>query len=390
MAGVTAEGFTKKTVEEIKQEIQDDQLSNVSPTLNQASNQPLGQMNAATSKKAAEIWELAEVAYNAFDRDAAEGRALDNLGTLTGTPREVAKKSKVTCTVNVNASFSQGAGLMMANVTGQPDRKFVNQDTVASVGGGNVTAVFEAVDYGPVPANAGTLTAITNPVTGWNSITNPTDAVLGSLVETDTSYRQRQIDELTAPGSSTCDAIRADLLKVTGVQQAFVFENVTLFTDSDGVPGKAIECVIYDGAGVDANDNEIAQAIWDSKPSGAETYGTTTATAIDSTGTSRTVMFSRAAIIPVYVKLTLTTDSRFYPTNGDDLVQDAVATLGNAKHNLDDDVIVLAVGSYALTIPGVIDADVRVGLAPSPSSTANIVITGRQIARFDTSRVEIA
>lgn len=388
MAGVTSQGFTKKTIEEIKAEIEDEQLSTIDPALNLSSNQPLAQANAIFAKKAAEIWELAEVAYNGFDRDSAEGRLLDNVGSLVGTPREAARKSEVTCTVNVNAGFSAAAGTMMANVTGQASVKFVNKSTVSSVGGGDVTAIFEAVDYGPVVANAGTLTQITSPVTGWNSITNPTDAVIGALEEADTAYRQRQDDELAAGGASTVDAIRVDLLQVNGVQQAYVFENTSLTTDDTGLPGKAIEAVIYDGAIPAADDEEIAQAIWDTKPSGAETYGTDSATAIDSAGNERVVNFSRASLVNVYVKLTLTIDSRLFPSNGNDLVKEAVAVNGNLL-NLGDDVYVLAVGSWALKVPGVLDAVVRVGLTASPSGTSNLSITGRQIARFDTSRVEI-
>lgn len=388
MAGVTAEGFTKKTVEEIKASIEDEQLSTISPTLNLSSNQPLGQANAIFAKKAAEIWELAEVAYNGFDRNSAEGRLLDNVGSLTGTPREAARKSEVTCTVNVNAGFSAAPGTMMANVNGQSSIKFVNKAAVSSVGGGDVTAIFECTEYGPTVVNATTLTQITSPVTGWNSITNPTDAVVGALEEKDPAYRQRQDDELAAGGASTVDAIRVDLLQVNGVQQAYVFENVTLTTDETGLPGKAIEAVVYDGAIPAASDTDIAQAIWNTKPSGAETYGTSSANAIDSAGVTRVVNFSRATLVNVYVKLTLTIDSRLFPSNGNDLVKESIAVNGNLL-NLGDDVYVLAVGAWALKVPGVLDAVVRVGLTASPTGTANLSITGRQIARFDTSRVEI-
>lgn len=391
MAGITAEGFVAKTIEEIKAELETDQLTTISPSLVLASDQPIGQLNAASSKIAAEIWELLAIAYNAFDRDSAEGRLLDNVGAITGTPREAARKSLVTCTVNLGSSFTQVAGAMMCHVSGQETLKFTNRDTVTSTTSGNYSAVFESVDYGPVNANAGTLTVITNPVTGWNSVTNALDAVPGALQETDADYRQRQQDELTSVGSSTVDAIRADLLQVDNVLQAFCFENVSLVTDADGVPGKAIECVIYDGAAPIAVDTEIAQAIWDSKPAGCETYGTTTANAVDAQGNTRPVKFSRAGIVNIYLEYDISIDAAKFPVDGTTQVKDAAVAKGNAL-NLDNDVIALVMRSAVLTpvVTGVVDVvALRLGITASPAGTANLTISGRSIARFDTSRVVV-
>lgn len=389
--GVTAQGFTKKTLEEIKLELEADQLATIDPALNLSADQPVGQLNAAFSKKVAEVWELAEVAYNAFDRDAAEDRLLDNVGSITGTPRRGSTKSTVDCTVNLGAAFSQAPGAMMINVLTEPTIRFVNKDAVVSVGAGNYTATFESVDYGPVAANAATLTQITNPITGWNSVTNPLDAVHGTLVEEDADYRQRQDDELTAGGSSTVDAIRTDLLKVKHVLQAFCFENVTLYTDSAGVPGKAIECVIYDGAAPTASNTEIAQAIWDSKPSGSETYGTSTANAIDSLGIVRPVKFSRAVVTNIYLEYDVTVDASKFPVDGLALIKNAAVAKGNAL-NLDGDVVALVMRASVLSpvVPGVTDVvALRLGLAASPVGTSNLSITGRAIARFDTTRVVV-
>ena len=393
MAGVGPTGFVGKTVEEIKGEIEDDLLATLSPSLNLSPDQPFGQINAAHARKLAELWEVAAVAYNAFDRDAAEGRLLDNVGTLTGTPRDPARKSTVTVSLGLNAGFSQPAGAMMCNVVGQPTIRFTNKSTVASVGAGTYLAVFEAVDFGPVVANAATLTQITNPITGWNSVTNPLDAALGALVEEDPAYRQRQADELTAAGSSTVDAIRADLLKVSKVLQAFVFENVTLATDGNGLPGKAIECVIYDGAAPTASDTAIAQAVWDSKPSGSQTFGSSSAIAIDALGIQRTVFFSRAAVLNVYLEYDIKVDASRFPVTGVQLVKDVAVAEGN-QGNLGDSVIALLLRSCVLEknagVPGVTDVvALRLGLAASPVGITNLTVTGRSIARFDTTRVVV-
>lgn len=388
MAGVTPQGFVAKTIEEEKASIEADELSTIDPALNLQPEQPVGQLNAIVSKKLAELWELGAVAYNAFDRDAAEGRLLDNIGALTGTPREPARKSQVTVTLTLGAGFSKAAGEMMANVPGQ-DAKWTNRDAVTSTSAGTYSAVFESVDYGPIPANAGTLTQITNSLAGWTAITNPLDATLGALEETDTAYRQRQEADLAAPGASTVDAMASDIRDVAGVEQAFVFENTSLVTDGEGLPGKAFEVVIYDGAVPAADDDEVAQAIWDSKPSGAQSYGTSSGTAIDKNGDPQTVYFSRAVVVPIYLEFDVSVDAQKFPAGGATLIKTAATDRGN-ELALGDDVVALVIASAALSVQGVKDVtSLRLGLAASPVGTANLTIGSRSIAKFDTSRIVV-
>ena len=120
------------------------------------------------------------------------------------------------------------------------------------------------------------------------------------------------------------DACVASLLalKVIGsptenaVIQAFVYENDTDVVDSFSVPAHSMHVVVYDGIVPLASNVQIAQAIWDNKPSGTATYGGTSALATDSQGKSRTVNFDRATIVPVYISLTTTRGSTFDATNG--------------------------------------------------------------------------
>lgn len=390
-AGVDANGLTIKTVEDIKREIEEDLLSNLDPTLVTDASQPIGQINAAFSKKAAELWELAQVAYNGFNRDASEGTQLDNVGALTGTPRDAARKTRVKCTLSLGASFSQPAGALMAHVDGNEELQFVNSDEVTSTSAGDYEAWFEATVDGPIFVNAGTLTQITNGVSGWNSVTNENDGIVGANIEEDEDYRIRQVDELFAGGSSTVDAIRVDLLEVPGVQQAFVYENVKMATDANGVPAKAIECVIFDGIVPGADNDAIAQAIWDGKPSGSETFGEIAANAIDQEGVVRVVYFTRSTVKPVYLEYDVKIDAARFPPNGAALIKEAAVKKGDDR-KVDDDVIALALRAAPLepVVRGVVDVvALRLGFAASPVGTTNLAISIREIADFDTSRIVV-
>lgn len=388
MAGVDAAGFTKKTIEEIKKGIEDDLLTTIAPDLVLASNQPIGQIISAISRVAAEIWELAEVTYNGIDRNAAEGKQLDNVGALTGTLREAARKTRVLCTLDLGAAFSQPAGALMANVAGNPDLKFVNANPVTSTTAGSYTGIlFESLADGPTYVNAHTLTSITNAVTGWNAIDNPEDGVPGAFLEEDGDYRIRQESELSAGGASTVDAIATDVLQVPGVQQASCYENVTMHTDSNGVPAKAIEVIVFDGVIPSASNDAIAQAIWESKPSGAEAVGYTSGTAVDSQGDKREVAFSRAIIRDIYLSYDVRVDASRFPIDGIQRIKEVAVQRGDARDQ-DDDVIALSMRAAPLDVPGVVDVmTLRLGFSSFPSGTANLPISVRERADFDTSRI---
>ncbi len=387
--GLTSTGFVAKTIEELLADIGAEQLSTIDPALDISPDQPLGQINGIFSKKLAEIWEALATAYNAFNRAAAEGNLLDAIGLLTGTIRLPATKSTVTCTVGLSASTTLSAGAV-ANVSGQPSTRFVLVTSVTSTTAGNYSAEFEAEVTGPVPANSGTLTVITTPASGWLTVTNSLDAALGTDIETDAAYRLRQVAELASPGACTVDAIRADVLRVPGVLQAFVFENTTMTTDGDGVPPKAFETVLYDGAGLDADNPELAQVIWDNKPAGIETYGATGANATDSLGVPRAVEFSRATVKTVYLTYTLDVDPLHYPADGDAQVKAAAIAKGLTYLNLGIDVVALVFRAQALLVEGVNDVtSFTLGFTATPVGTSNLTIGSREIGVLDTSRIVV-
>lgn len=397
MAGLTPTGFTAKTIEEIKAEVEADFLALVDPALDLSPDQPFGQIVGIVAQREAKLWELLAVAYGGADPRAAESFLLDGVAAITGTVRAGETKSRVFADCNVNAAFSALAGTMFCNPTSSPGSVFTNVAAVGPLAAGVYSIEFVATAFGPIVANAGTLTVITSPVSGWNSVTNPTDAQVGAAQESDASLRAKRENELSAAGACTNDALRADLLRIEHVDgvrpitQAFVFENTSKVTDANGLPSKSFEAVIFDGISPLATDAEVAKVIWGSKPSGLESYGTTSVNIVDSTGTTRIVKFSRATIKNVWLEADVSVDVNAFPLTGTTLVKDAIVALGKSHQNLGIDVVSAKTKSWALTVPGVLDVTaLRLGFAVSPVGTANLVITGREIANFDTSRITVA
>ncbi|MGC8170052.1 baseplate J/gp47 family protein, partial [Salmonella enterica] len=57
---------------------------------------------------------------------------------------------------------------------------------------GLITVTATCAAIGAVSAPAGTITTINTPTRGWQSVTNPADAVPGAEVESDAALRSRQ------------------------------------------------------------------------------------------------------------------------------------------------------------------------------------------------------
>lgn len=393
MAGFSSAGFTAKTIEEVRAEIVAALLTRISASLDLSEDQPMGQVIAITSQREAILWELVALLAKALDPDAAEDWLLDAVCALTGTIREQARKSKVFVNCNVNDGATFTAGQIMINVAGQPDVKFVNKNAEGPLTPAGVHSIeFESVEYGPIVANATTLTTITAAVSGLNSVTNPLDAAPGALREDDTTLRVRREQEIAATGACTPPATRSDVLQVPGVQQTYVFENVTDTTDVNGLPAHSMETVVFDGDPPEAVNADIAQAVWKSKPSGGNTHGTTTVLIEDEASqTIRAVKFSRATIKDVYVVLPdLLVDPEEFPANGAELVKAAIVAAALKHQNLGIDVVSKRIAAACFAVVGVLDVPtVRLGFAAAPSGTANLAITGREIAALDTARISV-
>lgn len=351
MAGVTNDGFVTKTLEEIKTELETDIKNALGPETNVTATSVLGQLIGILSSDSREVWEVIEAVYKAQDPDQASGSSLDALSALSGTIRLPATKSTVTATINLDDGTIVPIGSVVS-VSGNSSARFVTLSAISNSSGVNAdfSVEMEAEETGVVVANAGTLTVIETPVSGWLTATNALDATLGTDLETDAELRTRRDEDLRAQGNASVEAIKADILAVAEVEFARVFENVTLITDGDGIPGKAFEAVVEGGT-----DLNVATAIFLSKAAGIEAHGTTSQAVIDSAGESHTIKFTRPTVKTLYISAFFTTDSDEYPSDGDDQVTEAIFDFVDAEFSVGDDIIVSKICKPIYSIDGVED-----------------------------------
>ena len=106
--------------------------------------------------------------------------------------------------------------------------------------------------------------------------------------ETDASVRARIRISLAARSTNSYDALYAAVMTAKSIEDAKVYVNDTDTTDANGIPAHNIAVVTKYGT-----TKSVAQAIFDHKPPGIGTYGSTTGTAKDAAGNSYQIKFTR-------------------------------------------------------------------------------------------------
>lgn len=200
---------------------------------------------------------------------------------------------------------------------------------------------------------------------GIVSTTNRYAYTTGRFQETDQDLRNRHSLSLSTAGAATVEAIRADILRVSGVSAAFVLENDTLVTDVNNIPPKAFLAIVKGGEAQD-----IGESIWTNKPAGIETYGNINVTVVDSQGDNQSVSFSRPNEKYIHMRVDYTIyseESGDFPTDGEDQMLNQIIAYGDGL-DVGEDVIPQRFSSQIFqNVGGLQRVDIYIGSTVSPN-----------------------
>lgn len=377
--GISAYGFKTKRLDQLLEELNVAVKAALGNNLNVSPESPDGQINGSISESNANLWEIAEESYNAFNPSAATGDALSNLVQINGITRQEAQPSVVQLTLTGTASTVIPQGSLVSTDNGD---QFSTNLEVTLDGAGNGSVLADCTVTGETIALAGTIINIDTPITGWSTVTNLTDAQVGREEETDVELRARRERSVSKTAQAMIDAIFAEVANVDGVTQVTVLENDTDSVDINGLPPHSFQVIVVGG-----DDTEIANGIWLKKPAGITSFGDTTVQIPDSQGINHDISFSRPTNIDIYVEVDVTTFPD-YPANGDDLIKQAIVDYANGDlvegrgFSLGDDVIYTRLYTPINSVQGhEIDA-LRIGTSPNPTGTVNIPIDVDESSRF--------
>lgn len=261
----------------------------------------------------------------------------------------------------------------------------VNFTTSANLGITKVRTVGEvvAINSGVIVQPANTIDTILTPMLGWDSVINPVAATPGEERETDGQLRLRFRNGKFDRATNTLDAIYSALINLDNVSEVTIYENDTSVVDGNGVPAHSFLPIVSGGLSTD-----IANAIWDNKPIGILSYGNTTVNINDVQGFSHAVSFSRPNPIVIYISIDITTDVNF-PSNGNDAIKSALIDYFTANFGTGDDVIYSRLYTPVNSVPGHEVVSLKIGTAPSPTGTSNVVIAFDSIASINAANIVI-
>lgn len=250
-----------------------------------------------------DAFQAVELAYNAHSPLTAIGTALDYVVAINGINRVqgTASKAQVTLTGTAGTVVTNG---IVSDVEG---RLWDLPESVTLDGNGTATVTATCRETGVVSAQAGAITRIMTPTIGWVSVTNAEAAVTGTVTETDSALRARQVTSVAQPSQTILSGLKGALLALDGVDGCEVYENDTSSTDARGITAHSV-CAVVDYDNSDADVKEaIASTILMYKSCGCDTYGSTSQNVTDEgTGQQYTIKFQQMTPVDVAVDVEIT------------------------------------------------------------------------------------
>ncbi len=244
---------------------------------------------------------------------------------LSGGSRDAATSSSVLCNLTgVPGTVIPEGSTAKLDTAGA--EVFASTSSVTLDTEGLASVYFASVIKGPVQALPNTLNEIDSGPLGWETITNPDAAVLGTLTEPDPTLRLLRRNTLALQGTALPEAITSALYIDDGVRSLTFRENVSWEPQTiDGVfmvPKSVYACI--DGG----TDEEAAMTLLSKKSAGADWNGNTEVMVTDPvSGQVYPVKFDRPDIIEVLARVYIRVGTNI--SNPEQVVKAAIVAYAN-------------------------------------------------------------
>jgi hypothetical protein len=282
-------------------EVQDDYKAVFGADLVTDASTPQGVLITAEALARTEVVNNNAALANQINPNIAGGVFLDAIMALLGLQRIAATRSVVPSVLLTGVAGTViPAGSQAENTSGSI---FQSQNTVVIGVDGTITTDFVSVDIGPVVCNSNTLNKIQSNVLGWETINNPTAAIVGINTMSDQAARAYRNNILAFQAVSLAEAITSALYHVEGVSSLSFLENTAATTQTiEGISmiAHSVWACVRGGSDVD-----VAAALLENKSSGAGWNGGTTVNVVEpSSGQTYAVKFDRPTEVPILVRVT--------------------------------------------------------------------------------------
>ena len=258
-------GIAMPDIDDLKKRVEDMMYAIFGTNIDVTAETPLGRLIEMITVLMTQTLGINVQNANQYNLNQTSGIYLDAIGVLFGLPRHAATNTRVKCSL-----AGQPDTLVPTTVVVETEEgyKFSPENAITLDANGKATGYFIALESGPIPCDANTLTKITSGVVGLTSVINDTDVAteIGTVLESDTAYRARIITA-RATGSSSVEAIANAIYNSdSDISSCVVLENgrsQSVVKRGITIPPHSIYACVMGG-----DDNAIAKAIFNSKTAG--------------------------------------------------------------------------------------------------------------------------
>ena len=255
-----------------------------------------GQLIAIYAMSAYDMMAMGAMLFNSFSPQFAQGMQLSKNVKINGISRLEATFS----TVDLKIVGAAGTVINSGQAEDATGNKW-NLPTIVTIplAGEIIVTAISAVG-GAITAGSGTITIISTPTLGWQTVTNLLAATSGRDAETDAELRLRQRTSTAQPSQTVFEGVLGGVLNIDGVTKAALYENDTDLTDSNGLPPHSISAVVNGG-----DTQTIGEIVALRKTIGCGTYGTTAVNVVDTMGVLNVINFYRPTEAAIKVNITV-------------------------------------------------------------------------------------
>lgn len=241
-----------------------------------------------------------------LDVDFSFGTFLDVIAKIAGIYRRPATLSQADIQLESDRNLTLEIGYTLEDENGQ--KWLTNSENFITTGTNTITVFAE--QFGPIAADANTITIPVTIVLGVLSVTNPAEAVVGVDEESDPEMRVRRNKGLENPAYSTLGGIVAKAVNLNGVTDIDAYENDKDVYDAVlALDAHTIWLIIEGGEIAD-----IAEVFAKNKTGGTGTKGMTVGTYVETVTKpdgstfeiNHTYRFDRPTETPLYVNVDAT------------------------------------------------------------------------------------
>lgn len=259
---------------------------------------------------------------NQFNPFFAFGRMQDALGAIYFLNRLPAESTVLTvaCVGGVGVNIATGAQVIDPNGN-------IYQCTGGALipSGGTINLQFACLVTGLVPVPGSVM--ISQAIPGWDTATL-VSGVEGSEVEGQSEFEARRAASVALNATGALQAIKANVLNVPGVLDAYVTENTTNAAITVGPTSYSLLPHSIYVAAIGGDSTAIATAIWIRKSMGADYNGNTSVVIFDTNGymapyPSYTVKFEIPPALPIHFAVSLSNNGML-PSTIVTLVKNAI------------------------------------------------------------------